>query len=185
MYSGLSAHCQRAVKDRVLDYVIKLSDAFYPRNPLDPDCRLGALVDAHQTDTVMKYIRSGKSEHEHKGNKVFPVEGGFYVEPTIFDDVTNTMTIARQEIFGPVLSVIGVENAEEAVAVANDSEYGLAAAVWSDNVNTVHHVTRALRAGMVYANCYDADDITVPFGGYHNQALGETNRCTHLISIPK
>ena len=106
------------------------------------------------------------------GNQVFPVEGGCYVEPTIFDNVTNTMTIARQEIFGPVLSVIEVDSAEEAVVVANDSEYGLAAAVWSDNVNTVHHVTRSLRAGMVYANCYDADDITVPFGGYRQSGIG-------------
>lgn len=166
---------ERPIKDRVLDYVIKLSDAFYPRDPLDPDCRLGALVDTHHTDTVMGYIHSGKEAGGRVlkgGNQVFPVEGGCYVEPTIFDNVTNTMTIARQEIFGPVLSVIEVDSAEEAVVVANDSEYGLAAAVWSDNVNTVHHVTRSLRAGVVYANCYDADDITVPFGGYRQSGIG-------------
>ena len=92
--------------------------------------------------------------------------------PTIFDGVSNAMRIAREEIFGPVLSIITVDSAEEAVAVANDSDFGLAAGVWSDDVRQLHSVAGSLRAGMVYANCYDADDMTVPFGGFKQSGVG-------------
>jgi acyl-CoA reductase-like NAD-dependent aldehyde dehydrogenase len=89
--------------------------------------------------------------------------GGFYVEPTVFDDVANGMKIAREEIFGPVMSIIRFKTEAEAVQMANASAYGLQASVWSDNVNRAHRVARALRAGTVHVNQYDEDDITVPF----------------------
>ena len=98
--------------------------------------------------------------------------GGYYIEPTVFDGVTNNMRIAREEIFGPVLSVIRFKTELEVVTMANDSAYGLQASVWSDNINRAHRVARALRAGTVHVNQYDEDDITVPFGGFKQSGNG-------------
>ena len=97
---------------------------------------------------------------------------GFFVEPTIFDGVTNAMKIAREEIFGPVLATITFKDVDEAVRIANDVSYGLTAAVWSRDITTAHRVAKRLRAGTVYVNCYDADDITVPFGGFKQSGNG-------------
>ena len=98
--------------------------------------------------------------------------GGYYVEPTVFAGVSNEMKIAREEIFGPVTSVIRFKTEEEAIAIANASSYGLQASVWSLNVNRAHRVARALRAGTVHVNQYDEDDMTVPFGGYKQSGNG-------------
>ena len=98
--------------------------------------------------------------------------GGLFVQPAVFDAVTTDMRIASEEIFGPVLSVIGFNTAEEAIAIANDSIYGLAAAVWTANINTAHKVARALRAGSVWINHYDGGDMTAPFGGFKQSGNG-------------
>jgi 4-guanidinobutyraldehyde dehydrogenase/NAD-dependent aldehyde dehydrogenase len=98
--------------------------------------------------------------------------GGTYVEPTIFDGVNNAMRIAKEEIFGPVLSVIGFDTEEEAVAIANDTVYGLAAAVWTSNLSRAHLVGKALRAGSVWINQYDGGDMTAPFGGFKQSGNG-------------
>ncbi len=108
------------------------------------------------------------------GSRVRESSGGFYVEPTVFDGVTPRMKIAREEIFGPVLATITFKTVDEAIKIANDVVYGLAAAVWTKDLKTAHHVARSLRSGVVYVNCYDADDITVPFGRV--QAVGHRPR---------
>lgn len=165
----------RAVKDAVVERIRAHAETVQPGDPLDPATRMGALVDENHTRTVLGYIDAGRADGARVvtgGGRARSDSGGCYVQPTIFDNVTNSMRIAREEIFGPVLSVITVDSAEEAVQVANDSIYGLAAAVWSDNVNTINRVARSLRAGVVYMNCYDADDITTPFGGYKQSGIG-------------
>lgn len=165
----------RRIKDQIVGMILAHADTMQPMDPLDPACRLGAMVDETHTERVMGYIDAGRREGGlviKGGGRANPVDGGCYIEPTIFDNVNNSMRIAREEIFGPVLSIITIDSVEEAVRIANDSTYGLAAAVWSDNVNTIHTVSRSLRAGVVYANCYDADDITVPFGGYRQSGIG-------------
>jgi acyl-CoA reductase-like NAD-dependent aldehyde dehydrogenase len=142
---------------------------------LNPDTRLGAIVDEAQTTRVLEYIDSGVAEGARLalgGQRVRVDTGGCYVEPTVFDAVRPDMRIAREEIFGPVLSTIVFKDLDEAVRIGNDTSYGLAAAIWTRDITAAHRVARALRAGVVYVNCYDADDITVPFGGYKQSGFG-------------
>ena len=110
--------------------------------------------------------------------------GGWYFQPTVLDDVTLGMRIAREEVFGPVLSVLSYSSVDEAVALANDSDYGLAAAVWTRDISAAHAVSRRLRAGTVGVNCYEEGDMTVPFGGYKQSATDATSRCTRSRSTP-
>jgi gamma-glutamyl-gamma-aminobutyraldehyde dehydrogenase/4-guanidinobutyraldehyde dehydrogenase/NAD-dependent aldehyde dehydrogenase len=126
-------------------------------------------------ETVLRYIESGRTEGAHLlagGEQVMRETGGCYVQPTIFDAVTPSMTIAREEIFGPVLTVQTFTDVVDVVRRANASVYGLQAGVWTSDLNRAHGVARALRAGTVHVNQYDEDDITVPFGGYKQSGVG-------------
>jgi 4-guanidinobutyraldehyde dehydrogenase/NAD-dependent aldehyde dehydrogenase len=164
-----------SLKERVLAKIAEVGRSLAPGDPLDPQTRLGAIVDRTQLDTVLRYIDSGRREGARiafGGGQVRQESGGYFVQPTIFDGVTQSMTIAREEIFGPVLATITFRQTAQAVAIANDVTYGLAAAVWTRDITTGHRVARALRAGTVYVNCYDADDITVPFGGFKQSGNG-------------
>jgi 4-guanidinobutyraldehyde dehydrogenase / NAD-dependent aldehyde dehydrogenase len=164
-----------SVQQRFLDKALTLMPQYQPADPLDADTVMGAIVDETQLNSVMRYITAGKAEGANcitGGNRVMEQSGGYYVAPTIFTDVTNDMTIAREEIFGPVLSVISFTDPVEAVRMANDSPYGLAASVWSRDISRAHLTAQALRAGTIHVNCYDEDDITVPFGGYKQSGNG-------------
>jgi gamma-glutamyl-gamma-aminobutyraldehyde dehydrogenase len=164
-----------SIADRFVEIVAAEAPKYAPADPLDPATVMGALVDDTQLRTVMGYIDAGVSEGARcvaGGRQVRAETGGYYVEPTVFDGVENGMKIAREEIFGPVLSVIRFKTEEEAVALANNSSFGLQASVWSHNINRAHRVARALKAGTVHVNQYDEDDITVPFGGYKQSGNG-------------
>jgi len=166
---------EESVRDRVLEKVVEASRAMQPGDPLDPATRMGAIVDEVQTRTVLGYIDSGRSEGAAVltgGQRVLEQTGGCYIGPTVFANVKTDMRIAREEIFGPVLAAITVKDADEAVRVGNGVEYGLAAAVWTRDIGKAHRIAKSLRAGMVYVNCYDADDITVPFGGFKQSGTG-------------
>ena len=148
---------------------------YQPGDPLSGTAEMGAIVDEAQMCTVLGYIDAGRNEGAtlvSGGKRVRTETGGYFVEPTVFAGVSNQMRIAREEIFGPVLSVIRFKTEEEAVRMANDSPYGLQASVWSDNINRTHRLARALRAGTVHVNQYDEDDITVPFGGFKQSGNG-------------
>ena len=166
---------EASIKEAFLERALALVPRYQPADPRDPATVMGAIVDRQQLGTVLRYIKIGQAEGARLlvgGQAVEPVPGGCYVQPTIFDGVHNQMTIAREEIFGPVLSVITFTDAQEAIRQANDSIYGLQAAVWTRDLDKAHAVARALRAGTVHVNQYDEDDITVPFGGFRQSGIG-------------
>lgn len=166
---------ERSIKARFLPMVVEALKVWKPGNPLDPATNVGALVDTQQLDTVLGYIEAGREAGAQVlvgGQRTLAETGGLYVEPTLFDGVDNAMKIAREEIFGPVLSVITFDSAEEAVAIANDSPYGLAAALWTADLSRAHRTARALRAGSVWVNQYDGGDMTAPFGGFKQSGNG-------------
>ena len=164
----------RKIKDALMERVVARVRDWRMGDPLDPANALGTMISREQYDRVLKFIEIGKKE----GAK--PVLGGgpagdgpgLYVAPTIFDGVKPAMTIAREEIFGPVLSVIEAGSTEQAVEIANDTSYGLQASLFTSNVRTAHRVARALQAGTVTVNCYGEGDITTPFGGYKMSGFG-------------
>jgi len=164
-----------SIRDAMLDKIVEIGASMAPGDPLDPATKLGAIVDQGQMNTVLGYIESGLKGGAHLrsgGRRVREDSGGFFVEPTVFDGVQMDMRIAREEIFGPVLSALTFKSVNEAVKMANDVMYGLAAAVWTRDLTTAHRVAKSIRAGTVFVNCYDADDITVPFGGFKQSGNG-------------
>jgi gamma-glutamyl-gamma-aminobutyraldehyde dehydrogenase len=159
----------RSVKDALVERIAALAKTWKVGDPIDPDTRVGSMIEKPHMDRVLGYIDAGKQEGAKLvmgGNRVRQESGGYYVDVTIFDEVSNQMKIAREEIFGPVLSVIPFNSEEEAVSIANDTNYGLAASLYTQNVNTAHRVARAIRAGTVSVNCFSEGDMTTPFGGY-------------------
>jgi len=166
---------ENSIKDKFVPMVVEAIKAWKPGNPLDPETNVGALVDTTQMNNVLNYIQAGHDDGAKLvagGKRVMEETGGTYVEPTIFDGVSNAMRIAQEEIFGPVLSVIGFDDQDEAIAIANDTVYGLAAAVWTSNLSRAHLVGKALRAGSVWINQYDGGDMTAPFGGFKQSGNG-------------
>ncbi len=166
---------ENSIKAAFVPMVVEAIKTWKPGNPLDPATNVGALVDTAQMNNVLSYIQAGHDDGAKLvagGKRVLEETGGTYVEPTIFDGVNNAMRIAKEEIFGPVLSVIGFDDAEEAVSIANDTIYGLAAAVWTSNLSKAHLTAKALRAGSVWVNQYDGGDMTAPFGGFKQSGNG-------------
>ena len=174
---------QRSIKDAFLDRVKSIANGMAAGNPLDPGVRLGAIVDEKQMLRVLDYIEQGKRAGAQLvlgGKRVLEQTGGYYIEPTIFDAVSADMPIAREEIFGPVLSVLTFEDMEDALHLANHSIYGLAAGVWTNSFSTAHQMVRRLQCGTVWVNCYDASDDTVPFGGFKQSGIGQ-DRSMHAL----
>ena len=173
--AGTRLIVEEKIMDEFLEMVTENATGWMPGNPLDPTTPMGPMIDAGQCDTVAEYMDIGRNEGAEVlfgGNQVLQETGGYYHEPSIFTGVDNAMRIAQEEIFGPVMSVLSFKTAEEAVQIANDSIYGLAGAVWSNNINTAHKVAEAVRVGTMGINNYFGGDITVPFGGFKQSGNG-------------
>jgi aldehyde dehydrogenase (NAD+) len=166
----------RSIKDEFIDKLAARAKKIVPGDPLDPKTRFGAVSSRKQMETVLRYIESGKQEGATLvagGLRTDIGTGkGFFVQPTIFADVQPAMTIAREEIFGPVLAAIEFADVDEAIAGANDSPYGLAAGVWTRDIKKAHYVARKLQAGTVWINTYNVYDTAAPFGGYKQSGFG-------------
>jgi acyl-CoA reductase-like NAD-dependent aldehyde dehydrogenase len=173
--AGTRLIVEESIQDRFLEKVIENATNWMPGDPLDPATPMGPMIDAGQCASVAKYIDIGNEEGAsllYGGKQVMQESGGYFHEPSIFAGVDNSMRIAQEEIFGPVLSVIPFKTADEAVQIANDSIYGLAGAVWSNDINTAHKVAAAVRVGTMGINNYFGGDITVPFGGFKQSGNG-------------
>lgn len=173
--AGTRLLVEASIKDQFLELLCEAMQAWQPGHPLDPATRNGALVDQRQLQQVLRYIELGKQQGAQLvdgGHQVDQASGGYYVQPTVFSEVHNEMAIAAEEIFGPVLSVISFKSVEEAISIANDTIYGLAAAVWTSDINKAHRTAKALRAGSVWINHYDGGDMTAPFGGFKQSGNG-------------
>jgi aldehyde dehydrogenase (NAD+)/phenylacetaldehyde dehydrogenase len=140
---------------------------------LDQETEMGPLVSSEQHNTVKRYIESGKSQGAElvAGGKV-PFEKGYFMEPTIFANVDDSMTIAKEEIFGPVVAAMPYDTLDDLIDKANDTKYGLAAGVWTQDLKSAHYIANRLKAGTVWVNCYNAFDAAVPFGGYKQSGIG-------------
>jgi len=172
------------VHDELVEKVLTVGRSLVLGDPLDEATQIGTIASEKQLLRVLDYTEIARAEGAvvHGGNRVRPdgVTDGYYVEPTVFDGVDNRSRIGQEEIFGPALAVTSVRGPAEAVRVANESEYGLAASVWTANITTAHAAARELRAGTVWVNTYDASDVITPFGGFKNSGSGR-DRSLHAF----
>lgn len=151
-------------------------------DPLDPEVKLGALIEQKHYEKVLAHIAKAKEQGARVvcGGRAALVEtGGWFVEPTIFDQVTPEMDIAREEVFGPVVCLIDYDDVEDAIRIANDTCYGLAASLWTDNVNSAHKVAARIRAGTVTVNCFGEGDLSTPFGGFKQSGFGGRDKSVY------
>ncbi|MEX2184994.1 MAG: aldehyde dehydrogenase [Chloroflexota bacterium] len=172
----------RSRKDELLQALQAELAAWTVGDPLDPATKIGAMISRGHLDRVLGYVEAGQGEGARLvtgGRRILEETGGYFLGPTIFDGVRNDMRIAQEEIFGPVLSVIEFETEAEAVAIANDTPYGLAASIYTDDLNIAHRVARDLRAGTVGVNAYAEGDMTTPFGGYKLSGFGGHDKSVH------
>ncbi|MDI5892125.1 aldehyde dehydrogenase [Halomonas rhizosphaerae] len=164
---------ENTIREAFVEKVLAAAERMQPGDPLDPASFMGAIVDQAQYERVLDYIRRGVEEGATLRTRGQPLDGpGLFIPPTVFDDVTDAMAIGREEIFGPVLSVFGFDSEDEAVRLANDSDYGLAAGLWSQDIDRIMRVTRRLRSGQVFVNNWADMDQTVPFGGVKQSGNG-------------
>jgi len=175
--SGSRLFVEEKIQQNFHEALFKHAQKWQPGNPLDPETEMGAVISQEQKEKILRYIQIGQAEGaelilDGRKHPLAKNSKGFFVGPTIFEGVENRMRLAQEEIFGPVLAKISFKTAEEAIQYANQNTFGLAAAVWTRDIQKAHCMARALKAGTVWVNCFSAFDHAVPFGGYKMSGFG-------------
>ena len=182
-YANMGENCtcgsrllvDRRIREDLLELVVAKTAEWTVGDPLDPATRVGPMIERAHLEKVVGYIEAGRGDGAHViagGDRPNVHTGGHFVNPTVFDDVRTTMSIARDEIFGPVIATIPFDTEDEAIAIANDTNYGLHASVYTSSLDTAFRVARAIRAGTVSVNAYSEGNIATPFGGYRESGFG-------------
>ena len=183
--NGTRVFVQDAIHERFLDRLTERTKKIRIGDPLDPETQMGPLINRSQHEKVIGYIAIGRNEGAtlHAGGGVPSLqgfEGGFFIEPTIFTNVADDMRIAREEIFGPVMSVLRFSDEDEVVARANDTEFGLSAGVFTRDIQRAHRVIGELQAGTCWINAYNLTPAEIPFGGFKQSGIGRENSLAAL-----
>jgi aldehyde dehydrogenase (NAD+) len=182
--AGTRIFVQRDIHEEFVSRLVEFSEKLRVGDPLDPTVQLGPLISERQLDRVMEYVSIGRDEGANmvtggtrpKGD----LAGGYFVTPTVFSNVNNDMRIAREEIFGPVASVIPFDTVDDALRLANDTDYGLGGAAWTMNVNTMTKMMHGLKAGKLWINCYGVADPAIGFSGYKQSGYGMKGGQEHV-----
>ena len=184
--AGTRLFVQRSAHEEFVERLQAFSKGLRLGNGLDANVDLGPLISQKQLDRVMRYVEIGRGEARLASGGTRPggdLANGYFVEPTIFADATNDMTIAREEIFGPVVTVIPFDGIDDALQLANATEYGLAGGVWTQNLATAHRMAQGIKAGTLWINCYGPLDPNVGFGGYKASGYGWKGSKDHVDSF--
>jgi 4-(gamma-glutamylamino)butanal dehydrogenase len=174
---------QETIADEFLEKLVAVARKIVTGDPLEPATASGAMVSEEQMKTALRYVEMAKEEGGALvlgGKRTREESGGFYVEPTVFDGVSPETTLAREEVFGPVLAATRFKEADDAIRIANDTNYGLAAGLWTKDITLAHRAAREIRAGLVWINGWDSCDITIPFGGFKQSGFGR-DRSLHAL----
>jgi 4-(gamma-glutamylamino)butanal dehydrogenase len=189
--AGTRLLLQRGIAERFMEKLVTATNKLKVGDPLEPATQVGAVCGEDQLRRILRSLDIAVSEGARRvtgGRRVLAETGGCYMQPTIFSEVSPTMTLAQEEVFGPVLAVTTFADEAEAVRLANATAYGLAAGVWTSNLSTAHRMVKAVRAGLVHVNCYGGSDLTVPLGGVkqsgngHDKSLHAFDKFTDLRS---
>lgn len=181
-----------SIKSAFVEKLAAVAAARKVGDPLDPETEIGPLIEASARDRVLRYIDNARQNGAkiHGGERILGVTGGFYVAPAVIDNVTPDAAVVREEIFGPVVAVVGFDTEEEAISLANRTDYGLAANIWTRDINVALRVARAVRAGTVAVNGFSEGDISTPFGGFgisgfggHDKGLEAFNQYSELKTV--
>ncbi len=182
-HAGSRVIVHESVKDMLIEEIAKVSTTITLGHPFDPATQMGAVIDQGHMERVLGYIEAGRRDGAQValgGSRAFAETGGYYIEATVLDRVSPDMSVSREEIFGPVLTVTTFKDEEEAIKLANDTIYGLAGAVWTNDMNVAHRLSNAIRAGTVWVNTYDKSSLATPFGGFKQSGFGR-DRSPHAI----
>lgn len=174
---------EESIAEAFTERLLDVAKTIKPGDPLEPRTQFGAMVSSEQMQTALRYIEKAKSEGADLrlgGKRTREETGGFYVEPTVFAGVTPDATLSREEVFGPVLAITKFKSSDEALKLANDTVYGLAAGLWTRDISLAHRAARELKAGLVWVNGWDSCDITMPFGGFKQSGFGR-DRSLHAL----
>ena len=164
-----------SIREEIVESLVSAVSEISVGDPSLPATRIGPVIEPEAMERILRYIKEGSADGatvETGGKQVLKESGGWFVPPTILNNVQPSMSVAREEIFGPVVSILGFSSEEEAIKIANDSEYGLAASVFTHDLDCAHRMARAVRAGTVSVNCYSEGSIATPFGGYKSSGFG-------------